>query len=391
MNILYHHRTQGQGGEGVHIREIINAFRKIGHDVTLLSPPGVDPFSAVIPKELQKKKSGFLKSLAEHLPQVIFEFMELGYNVYAFFKINKILKHKNIDFVYERYSFFCLAGVSVAQRNKVPLILEVNEISGIKRQRAQTLVNLCTKIENKVFQKANALLAVSDFLKEELIKRGIPAEKIYVIPNAVNLNDFDLNIETKNLKEKYRLDNKFVITFVGVFSVWDRLDLLLKVFSDIQKKFNHVHLLMVGDGEERPQLENNTKALGLDGSITFTRMVHRSEVPRFIAASDVCLLSGSNPFGSPIALFEYMAMQKPAVAPRYNPTESIIEDRKDGILFHPDDEEDLKKALLELIQEEEKRAYLGKNAREKIIQNHTWDKNVQRILNIVGKLQGVRL
>ena len=45
MNILYHHRTQGKGGEGVHIRGVINGLRKLGHNVLIISPPGVDPFS----------------------------------------------------------------------------------------------------------------------------------------------------------------------------------------------------------------------------------------------------------------------------------------------------------------------------------------------------------
>ena len=76
MKILYHHRTQGGGAEGVHIREIVTAFRSLGHEVNLISPPGVDPFSVDHTQKSEKStKVSLLKKFILALPQIVFEFL----------------------------------------------------------------------------------------------------------------------------------------------------------------------------------------------------------------------------------------------------------------------------------------------------------------------------
>ena len=163
MKIVYHHRTQGGGAEGVHIREVVKALRQLGHQVKLISPPNVDPFKiSANPKAPKNKSSGLKKKIVLALPQVCFEILELGYNVWAYLRLNSVVKKIQPDFIYERYAFFCWAGVKIAKKFHVPIILEVNEISGIKRQRPQKMVGLCRRIEEKIFSEADALIVVSD-------------------------------------------------------------------------------------------------------------------------------------------------------------------------------------------------------------------------------------
>ncbi|MDE2010538.1 MAG: glycosyltransferase family 4 protein, partial [Candidatus Omnitrophica bacterium] len=110
------------------------------------------------------------------------------------------------------------------------------------------------------------------------------------------------------------------------------------------------------------------------------------DIPSIIGASDICLLAGSNPFGSPIALFEYMAMGKPVVAPRYQPIESIVDDGQDGLLFEPVDDGQFMKMLIELLQDKEKRTRLGRQARQKIEKEYTWENNARKILKLAEGL-----
>ena len=104
MNILYHHRTQGHGAEGVHITSIIQAFRKQGHEVVVCSPPGVDPF-ATAGGYLYGGKGPLIvrlwKSLSRHAPQALFEFMELSYNVVRRCALVKVLRSRAFEFVFE--------------------------------------------------------------------------------------------------------------------------------------------------------------------------------------------------------------------------------------------------------------------------------------------------
>ena len=112
MNILYHHRTRGKSVEGVHIREIVNSLNRLGNEVLVLSPPGVNPLT----EEQQNTDTGswlsYLWSLiSRHMPQIGFELLEFTYNIFAFVNIRRALKRNSIDFIYEKdieSTVFCI-------------------------------------------------------------------------------------------------------------------------------------------------------------------------------------------------------------------------------------------------------------------------------------------
>src|SRR5579871_4022834 len=79
MRILYHHRTLGDGAEGIHVREMVQAFRRLGHQVKVIGPIG-----ETNPQQLRRSK--LLDALKRLLPTVIYELLELGYSAYAYLK-----------------------------------------------------------------------------------------------------------------------------------------------------------------------------------------------------------------------------------------------------------------------------------------------------------------
>src|SRR6187455_2179731 len=98
MRILYHHRTQGRGAEGNHIVSIVTALRELGHDVDVLSPPGIDPFdtSATLPVDTKQAKtrgwSSLWKLLCGRVPTWAFEIAEIFYNIPAWFRLRACLR-----------------------------------------------------------------------------------------------------------------------------------------------------------------------------------------------------------------------------------------------------------------------------------------------------------
>jgi len=139
VTVLYHHRTQGRGAEGVHIAGIVQALRAAGHNVLLLSPPGVDPL-ATQGTYLYGSRSGIAGRLWRYIsktaPQIAFELVELAYNFYLLPRLLRLLRSAAVDVVYERYAFFLWATAWLCRRRGIPLILEVNEVVGLKRARA---------------------------------------------------------------------------------------------------------------------------------------------------------------------------------------------------------------------------------------------------------------
>ena len=383
MRILYHHRTRGQGAERVHILEIVNALRKLGNEVYILSPPGVDIEHPKL--DTVKPKRRWIKKVYDILPQSILEILRLSYNFFAYFRLKRMVKRYGIDFIYERYAFLTWVGPYFARKHRIPIILEVNEASGLDEVTGQVLVGLASKIEKKVFKMADAIVVVSDFLKRHIRRMGINEDKIYVIPNAVNLELFNPNNIKDELRGKLNMDNKLVIGFVGIFLPWNDLELLIDVFKEICLEEPNLHLLLVGDGPLRSYLERKVHREGLKDKVSFTGRVNYEDIPKFIHTMDVCVIPGSNEYRSPMKLFEYMAMAKPIVAPRLKPIKEIIKDNVDGLLFNPEDRTSLKGTIVSLVKDDLKRQRVGKMARE-MIKNYSWENNARQIMEIYGLL-----
>jgi glycosyltransferase involved in cell wall biosynthesis len=390
MDILYHHRTQGTGAEGVHIAYIIKGFHDLGFDVHVVSPNDVDPAKTAGSNPYTKKgglKSKLFTTLSRSLPQFFFEALEIGYNLIAYLKLNRMISHRNIRFIYERSAFFLFAGAYLAKKYKIPYVVEVNEVAGEERVRKQFLVNLAKSMERYIFTRADAIIVVSDFLREKIRERGINGTKIYVMPNGVDTELFNSAKVHNHLRNQWGIDkHQVVLGFIGWFVPWHNLELLVQAFSPIAKN-KSAALVLIGDGVLKERLQQLARNLGVTNQVILPGAVPYEQVPECIAMMDICVIPGSNEYRSPIKLFEYMAMGKPVVAPRLRPIQDVIQDGQEGVLFSPDDREVLKHSLELLIDHREKRKIMGQNARNKVLAKHTWRKNAEQIVSIALKIE----
>ena len=165
--ILYLHRTQGKGAEGSHIRGMVDAFRGKGFKVDIIGPPGIDPYDECKAGNSRNGRQPLAKSiwwkLSATMPQVLFEPMEIVYNLHAYLRARQKLRRQEYDFIYERYAFFNFAGAFISNRKNIPLVVEVNELSGHKRIRGQFFVRVCSAIEKYVLRQAVVVVTVSGF------------------------------------------------------------------------------------------------------------------------------------------------------------------------------------------------------------------------------------
>lgn len=387
LNIIYHHRTRGQGAEGVHICSIVNALAELGHCVSVISPPGVEPFAG----QASYKKRGISigkiwRLVSRCMPQTGFELLEFSYNFVGYFKMSKVLARQNIDFIYERYAFFCWIGVYLAKMHKIPVIIEVNEISGIGRVRGQVFIALSKWIEEQIFKHADALIVVSNFLKQQIANKGINSHKIYVIPNAVDTAIFKpYTVMQQSLKSKFDLNSEIIVGFVGGFDKWHNFEFLLNGFADVIHRNGHnVRLILVGDGPMYNYIEQQVIEKNLHGYVILAGRVAHRDIPHYIDIMDICIIPESNEYRSPIKLFEYMAMGKAVVAPRLVPIEDVATHNKDIVLFEPENKESFKNALRELIDDAGKRELLGRAAMKTVQEKHTWQRNAEKIIEIAS-------
>ena len=393
LHILYHFRVRGIGAEGVHIAGIVNGFRALGHTVSLMSPTNVDP-TVETPSATETKRSSSLKTiilykLADKLPQPFFEIMEICYNLFAIIRIWRRVSRFKTDFIYERYAFFNLAGAFVAQRKNIPLIVEVNELSGHKRIRGQFFVRVCSAIEKYVLRRADVVITVSDFLNKEV--RGKVEQdktKVVTIPNGVPLVWLQREIsldEITALRKRYDLQDKKIICFVGGLVHWHNFDLLLQAVKEAQKSVDNVVMMFIGDGPLKQYIIDKAKELNfLTDSVLFVGKVPHSRIPVFLKMADIAVIPETNDFRSPIKMFEYMAMGLVVLAPQKPAIEVAITHKENGMLFEPGNCSSLAQSLLQCLSEPQVVNELGGNAREKVRENYTWEKHAVHILHLLA-------
>lgn len=394
LNILYHHRTQGRGAEGVHIASIVRALEEAGHRVTVLSPPGVDPLDSAnnVPVDKAKVKTGGVQSvwkwLSRHLPNGLFELAEIAYNLLAGWRLSAVLRSQHFDLIYERYAFYLLAGALFAGRRGIPFVLEANEVSGIEhRARRQSFPRLCGLFERALLRRCTAALAVSSHLRDRLLRQGMAPERLSVAPNAFDVRRIGSSQHRPELAAGLGLTDAFVIGFVGWFDHWDRLDMLIEVLAELLPKHPQARVLLVGDGPVAPSLRAKAHALGLKDKVVFTGAVPRTQVFDHIALIDVAVFAHSNDFGSPVAMFEFMGMRVPIVAPRIAPILDVHRDGETALLFDRLDRTQCAAAVRRMIESPALRAELADRARAQLLARHTWARNAEQILEVAGLSQ----
>ena len=391
LNILYHHRTQGRGAEGVHITSIVSALEKLGHNVTVLSPPGVDPLKHAgnAPVDKSNVKTSGLDSLwkfiSKYIPNIGFEIIEILYNIPASRRLEKELSSKTYDLIYERYAFYMLAGARKAKKHNIPFILEANEVSGINdRARKQSFKALCGIFERYIFQRCTSIHTVSSYLKNMIVKQGVSSETVEVTPNAINPDIFDGKRHPLELTEKYGFSNKTVIGFAGWFDEWDRLDLLVDVFAKLQKNNEDLKLLLIGDGAVLNKVRDKVIDLNIKDDVILTGAVQRTEMRKYLSLLDIAVITHSNEFGSPVVMFEFMGLGIPIVAPKLLPITDVLTHNINSLLFNVLDMQDLEDKMNIILKDKSISKQLANNAYDKLISEHTWNKNAENIILTSG-------
>ena len=382
MNILFHFRTQGTGAEGVHIAGMAGAFRSLGHRVVFSSPSSIDPTATAGENPFRANRRGLLARLAAHAPGVFFEFLEIAYNVFAGFRLGALLRREPFDLIYERHAFFLCITALLAPRHGIPLVVEVNELAGDERVRAAPWLLPVARLADRItFRRARLIVGVSPHLQRRIASMGIDSDKILVLPNGVDEQTLEARADGASIRQRYHGEKSVIIGFAGWFVPWHRLDAMVAQFAILAANNPALRLMLVGDGPLRRTIETQAAALGIPDRLILPGPVPHSEMPDYLAAMDICVVPHSNAYRSPIKLFEYMARGRVVVAPRTEPIALIMRHSENGLLFNPEDDNDLRTQLATLIADPDLCRRLGEQARNDVRKRFTWAHNARELLS----------
>ena len=381
MRILYHHRTLGDGAEGIHIAEMVNAFRQLGHEVKVIGP-SIQHIEGI---EQNTKRYLWIKKIFRG---PFYELAELGYNFVGYWNVCRAIKEFKPDFIYDRYIIFNYSVVAAGQKNNIPVFLEVNAPLALERDHEKDeylyFKKLAYFLEKSICCTAFRAIVVSTPLKNYLIKQGVPSSKLICLPNGVNTDTFTPVQKDKKILQKYCLnENDIIVGFVGILRPWHGLDILLQAISDIiNQERLRCKLLIVGDGPIRGELEHKIKDLSLAGKVIITGRVPHNEINNYIGLFDIAISPKTTFYASPMKIIEYMAMAKPVVAPDIENIRDIIKNQETGLLFENGNPVSLAEAIKVLVSDESMRSSLGMNAFKHVKSVLNWKTNAKKIIDI---------
>jgi glycosyltransferase involved in cell wall biosynthesis len=384
MRVLYHHRTQAEDAQGVHISEIVRAFRELGHEVKMASL--ADDETAKTTDPSSRRSAGLWKRLAGLRSDRLYILLTLAYNLYGFLRLRREIRSRRPDMIYERYSLNTVCGIWASRYFDIPIVIECNvpfyyELNEFGRLHFKRLVRFT---ERWICSNSSATLVVTQAIKDYLVAEGVPAARITVMPNGVDGKKMNPGISGAAVRSKHGLDSALVVGFVGWFREWHGLDRLLETLREGRLAQRGVKILLVGDGPANAGLKRYARRHGLQDSVVFAGPVPHAQVGPYIAAMDITVLPKANEYACPMKIIEYMALGKCVVAPDQPNVREILEHGVNGYLFPPDDPERLRSTLVEAIEDETSRERIARGAAETVRERrYFWTANAERTLGLV--------
>ena len=376
MKILYHHRIGStDGGEVIHIRELVEALRVLGHDIVMSGPVDLDNAKASQPLKSALK-------VRQALPGALSDLIEFSLSLPIFFVLlAKYVRHRP-DIIYERANLFSVAAAALKRFTGCTLLVEVNAPLAIERAQYKrlSLRALAKWSEEVVWRSADYVLPVTSALGKIVREAGVPAERIVVIPNGVRTDDFAVHAGAKT---ELGFGEEVTMGFVGYPREWNHLEYVVELLAD--DDFANVRFVIVGDSPAISSIRELAKSLHVDQRITFVGAVPRGRIPYYVSGFDIAVQPGVTPYASPLKIVEYMALKRAIVAPDLANIRELLTDGQTASLFTPGDIRAFRSSLLKLLRDPLLRQQLGNAACEKIRKgDFTWAANAMRIVQLVA-------
>ena len=264
----------------------------------------------------------------------------------------------------------------------ITVCLEINSAYFDESFTGLPLRSFFQKMEVMRFRSADAFVVVSSYLKSYLVTRKIPAEKILVNQNGVNIGTIDL-AGVKDVKEEYGIPaNTFVIGYIGGMETFRRLPEVINYFAELRRKGDDdLYFLIVGDGIDMHAVKAAIEADKdiLRDSVKLAGWQDQSQLCRFLRTFDLAIFPFTNDYCSPLKLFEYLGAGIPTIGPDTSTVREVFEEGVHLKLVKQDGSNFIS-TVLELKAGTQLRNRLANRGRQLVLDKYTWKNNAERVV-----------
>lgn len=350
----------GRKGASVHIQELLRAYVRLGHRVTLVTArPGGDPPDDL--RDLEVVDMG--RATTTDTARRELATTEVDRRIEAV-----LTDRTDLDLVHERYSLWGGGGIRAADRLGCPSILEVNAplIEEQATHRALVHVDLARDHLTAAVRRATVVTAVSQPVAAWLGVATCRTDRVVVLPNGVDPDRFH--------PQPIRAQGPFTVGFVGTLKPWHGVDVLIEAMAGLRRRRSDVGLLLVGDGPQARDILTRAERSGVP--VEHTGALAPMDVPPHLARMDVACApypaTGNVSYFSPLKVLEYLAAGVPVVASAIGQLPHLLDDGRCGVLTDPGDADALASAIDDLLANHDRRQALARRGRQRVEQHHTW-------------------
>jgi len=298
---------------------------------------------------------------------------------------------RSADIIHAHLHEGALVGKIYKKFKRIPLVFDfqgslTGEIVDHNFLKGEGFVlKFIRKIENSINNSADAIVVSSansaNLLKE---KSNLRKDKVFVVQDGVNVNEFKMYNNILSLKKKLSLPlNKKIVVYLGLLNRYQGIDCLLEAISHLVKKNKDVHFLVMG----YPDVEKYKKIAverDIDCNITFTGRINYKEAPHYLSLGDVAVSPKISKTESNGKLYNYMAMGLPTVVFDTPVNREILGDL--GIYAELANPISLAEKLEMVLLDENLANNLGKKLRERAVNVYSWEIAGEKLMNVYRKV-----
>jgi PEP-CTERM/exosortase A-associated glycosyltransferase len=286
-----------------------------------------------------------------------------------------------------------IPALRVGRSSGIPVVYEVRAFwedaavdHGTSREWGMRY-RLTRGLESYALKRVDAITTICEGLRSDILGRGIAPEKVTVIPNAVNIENFSVgDTRDQQLVEDLGLEGKSLVGFIGSFYAYEGLNVLLQALPEMLSSNPDIRVLLVGGGPQEKELKAITTQLGLEDKVIFTGRVPHAQIQRYYNLIDVLvyprLRMRLTDLVTPLKPLEAMAQGRLVMASDVGGHLELIRDGETGVLFTAGDPHALALKVLGLLSSPHLWAGLRVAARRFVETQRNWPASVASYRNV---------
>ena len=363
------------GGIARVVHDLSKRLIKDGHEVTVVTYRD----NAGVPEYENEKGVNVYRvdNYMIHPNNFIDWIMQLNFNLIA--KATEIInKESGFDVIHAHDWLVTYAAKSLKNAYDIPIVAtihatEAGRNSGI-HDDTQRYIN---DTEWLLTYEATEVIVNSNFMKNDLQRLfGLPYDKINVIPNGINLNNFTGIERDYDFRRQYAMDNEKIILYVGRLVYEKGIQHLIAAMPKILSNYHDAKLVIAGKGGMIDELKAETSSLGLDNKVYFTGYMDSKKVQKMYKCADVAVFPSTyEPFG--IVALEAMLAGVPTVVSDVGGLDEIVTHGVDGMKSYAGNSNSIADSVTALLYDHQLATNISKKARQKVKEQFNWEKIAQ--------------